>query len=101
MKPALAYHLVNTFTEPGDVILDPFSGAGTIPFEAALNGRFAFAMDISQLSFAISQGKITLAKTEGIETRLEDLKRWLETNTPSDQELESAKAVKFNGPVDT
>jgi DNA modification methylase len=101
MKPALAYHLVNTFTEPGDVILDPFSGAGTIPFEAALNGRFAFAMDISQLSFAISQGKLTLSKPDGIEARLEDLKRWLESNSPSDQELQNAKAVKFNGPVDT
>jgi len=100
MKPALAYHLVNTFTEPGDVILDPFSGAGTIPFEAALNGRFAYAMDISQLSFAISQGKLTMPKTGEIETRLEDLKSWLESNPPSDQELQNAKAVKFNGPVD-
>ncbi len=100
MKPALAYHLVNTFTEPGEVILDPFSGAGTIPFEAALNGRFAFAMDISQLSFAISQGKLTLPKTDGIQSRLEDLKRWLESNPPSDQELQNAKLVKFNGPVD-
>jgi adenine-specific DNA methylase len=87
MKPALAYHLVNTFTEPGDVILDPFSGAGTIPFEAALNGRFAFAMDISQLSFARSQGKLTLPKAEGIAARLDDLRRWLESNPPSDEEL--------------
>ena len=100
MKPALAYHLVNTFTEPGDVILDPFSGAGTIPFEAALNGRFAFAMDISQLSFAISHGKLTLPKADGIETRLEDLNRWLESNPPSDEELQNAKAVRFNGPID-
>ena len=100
MKPALAYHLVNTFTEPGDVVLDPFSGAGTIPFEAALNGRFAFAMDISQLSFAISQGKLTLPKADEIETRLEDLKQWLESNPPSDQELQNTKLVKFNGPVD-
>jgi DNA modification methylase len=100
MKPALAYHLVNTFTEPGDVILDPFSGAGTIPFEAALNGRFAFAMDISQLSFAISQGKLTLARADVIAARLEDLRLWLESNPASEQELQSAKAVKFNGPVD-
>jgi len=92
---------VNTFTELGDVIVDPFSGAGTIPFEAALNGRFAFEMDISQLSFAISQGKLTNSKAEGIENRLEDLKRWLESNPPSDQELQNAKTVKFNGPVDT
>lgn len=100
MKPALAYHLVNTLTEPGDRILDPFSGAGTIPFEAALNGRFAFAMDISQLSFAISQGKLTLAKMEGIGARLEELKRWLESHPASEQELQNAKTVKFNGPVD-
>ena len=29
MKPALAYHLVDTFSKPGDLILDPFMGSGT------------------------------------------------------------------------
>lgn len=99
MKPALAYHLVNTFTEPGEVILDPFSGAGTIPFEAALNGRFAYAMDISQLSFVISQGKLTRPKASEIETRLEGLKTWLDSKPPSEEELQNVKAVKFNGPI--
>ena len=101
MKPALAYHLVNTFTEPGDKVLDPFSGAGTIPFEAALNGRFAYAMDISQLSFAITQGKITNPNTANIESRLKALKKWLSQNPPSVLEVDKAKIVKFNGPVET
>ena len=99
MKPSLAYHLVNTFTEPGEIILDPFSGAGTIPFEAALNGRFAYAMDISQLSFVISQGKLTRPSASGIEARLESLKTWLDSNPPSEDELQNVKAVKFNGPI--
>jgi DNA modification methylase len=100
MKPALAYHLINTFTEPGDVILDPFTGAGTIPFEAALNGRFAFAIDISPLSFAISQAKLRLWKPDRIKMRLENLRRWLESNPPSDEEIERARTIKFNGPID-
>ena len=35
MKPSLAAHLIRTFTVPGERMADPFSGAGTIPFEAA------------------------------------------------------------------
>lgn len=100
LKPSIAYHLVNTFTEPGQTILDPFSGAGTIPFEAALNGRFAYALDISQLSYSISKGKISSPRLEGVKLRIEELGRWLESHPPSAKEYQEAKAVKFNGPVE-
>lgn len=100
MKPALAYHLLHCFTEPGDVVLDPFSGSGTIPFEASLNGRFAFAMDISLLSFAISQAKIGIADPDNIKARLKDLEIWIKSHPPKQEEIQKAKAIKFNGPID-
>jgi DNA modification methylase len=101
LKPSIAYHLVNTFTEPGQTILDPFSGAGTIPFEAALNGRFAFALDISQLSYAISKAKISSPRLEGVKLRIEKLGRWLKSHPPSSKQFQEAKAVKYNGPVES
>ncbi len=58
MKPPLAFNLVKTFAEKGDTILDPFAGAGTISFEAALNGIKAYSFDISPTVVVISEGKI-------------------------------------------
>jgi DNA modification methylase len=101
LKPSIAYHLVNTFTEPGQTIVDPFSGAGTIPFEAALSGRLAHALDISQLSYAISKGKISLPQLEGINQRLSELSDWLKVNTPTAEDIANAKLIRFNGPVDS
>src|SRR5439155_15803395 len=100
IKPSLAYHLVNTFTEPGQTVLDPFSGAGTIPFEAALNGRMAYALDISLLSFAISHAKLTVPKRTLVEDKLRDLASWFAENPPpGTEELSAAEAVQFNKPI--
>ncbi|MBS1501314.1 MAG: hypothetical protein JST32_04585, partial [Bacteroidetes bacterium] len=47
LKPAIANKLVKTFVPEGGSLLDPFSGVGTIPFEAALAGKMAYGIDIS------------------------------------------------------
>jgi hypothetical protein len=39
--------------------VDPFAGAGTIPFEAAIHGRRAFAADISPYSRILSRAKLS------------------------------------------
>ena len=59
MKPALAAHLVRTFTSAGDCMLDPFSGVGTLPFEAALSGVRTWAFDISPPAVHITAGKVS------------------------------------------
>ena len=33
MKPSLANHLVDVFAPANGIVLDPFAGVGTIPFE--------------------------------------------------------------------
>lgn len=99
MKPSLAYHLINTFTEPGQSVLDPFSGAGTIPFEAALNGRHAFALDISDLSFVISDAKLRLPNPDAIEKRFTQLQEWIAQHRPKQQDIDTASKVRFNKAV--
>src|SRR5436309_1550624 len=39
--PALARWAIETYSHPGDTILDPFCGKGTAPLEALLAGRNA------------------------------------------------------------
>lgn len=36
LKPAIAHFLVKNFSSPGETILDPMSGSGSIPLEALL-----------------------------------------------------------------
>ncbi|MCP2264640.1 hypothetical protein ACFQHV_15835 [Promicromonospora thailandica] len=58
LKPSIAYWLVSTFTQPGDLIMDPLAGVGTIPFEAALLGRRSIANDLSPLAATVSKAKV-------------------------------------------
>lgn len=99
MKPALAYHLVMSFSKPGDVVVDPFSGSGTIPFEACLNSRKGLGLDISLLSSAVSDAKLLKANpalTEQLILRLE--KAILNEDASGEERLQAAE-IKFNGPL--
>jgi hypothetical protein len=58
LKPAIAHFLVSRFTRPGDVVLDPMAGVGTIPLEARIQGRHAIAGDLSELATTVSKAKL-------------------------------------------
>jgi hypothetical protein len=58
VKSSIAAQLVNKYTRPGDLVVDPFAGAGTIPLEAVLQGRNAFGADISPYARVLCQGKL-------------------------------------------
>lgn len=58
IKPAIAYNLVALFTQPKELVLDPFSGVGTIPFEACLQGRKGIGIDLSPFAFHVTSAKI-------------------------------------------
>src|SRR5581483_686072 len=58
LKPGLAHFLVKLFSLPGEMVLDPFAGAGTVPFEAALQGRRALGIDLSPLAARLTLSKV-------------------------------------------
>ena len=53
---------VMTFTEPGDVVMDPFSGRGNAPFVAAALGRPAVAVDIQPVAWLFTAAKLRPAR---------------------------------------
>lgn len=63
LRPAMASHLIQTYTKPGDLVLDPFCGSGVIPVEAALQGRNIVAADISPYAYVLSRGKLEVPAT--------------------------------------
>ena len=56
-SPQLARTLIERFTEPGDVVLDPFCGGATSLVEAAALGRQAVGSDISTLAVFLARVK--------------------------------------------
>ena len=57
MKSSMARSLVNQFTRKGDIVYDPFSGAGTVALEAWIAERNVIASDLSPYAFVLSKGR--------------------------------------------
>lgn len=64
MKSGMARALLRLYTKPGDVVLDPFSGSGVVPLEAALTGRQPWANDLSPYAYAVTRGKLEAPATK-------------------------------------
>lgn len=60
-RPELPAYFIERYSQRGDVVLDPFCGAGTTALEAALQGRVAFASDLNPLSVRVTQAKLSPA----------------------------------------
>ena len=58
IKSSIAGDLVEQYSLPGELVVDPFAGAGTIPFEAAIRGRRVFGADISPYAAILSRAKL-------------------------------------------
>lgn len=96
LKPAIAHFLVTQFTKPGDVVLDPMSGAGTIPLEAFLNGRCAFANDLQELGYTLSSAKVGRPNRSKVIDELENLLSFVDLNY-QEQDIENFGGFGFNG----
>ena len=58
MQPDMAQYFIRRFSSAEDVILDPFSGRGTVALEAALSKRIAIASDSNPLAMRVTQAKL-------------------------------------------
>ncbi len=57
IKPPFAHFLIKYISHPGDTILDPFCGIGTIPLESSLLGRNSIGVDLNPYAIAIAESK--------------------------------------------
>lgn len=58
MKSTIARELIERYSEPGDLVVDPFAGSFTVPLEAVLLGRQALGADISPYAYVLGQAKL-------------------------------------------
>lgn len=58
MFPAkLAHYFIQRYSRPGDLVIDPFSGRGTVPLQARVEGRRTISNDLSPLGYVLSRAK--------------------------------------------
>lgn len=79
LKPVIARELLQRFTQPGDVVLDCFSGSGTVPLEAVLLGRSVLAYDSNPYAVTLTRAKLEAPAS------LEDANRTLKERLASAQ----------------
>ena len=57
-------------TRKRDLVLDPFCGRGTLPFQAILMGRKAIGSDISEVAYCVSRAKTQAPTLDSVRRRL-------------------------------
>jgi hypothetical protein len=72
---SFAEHWIEELTRPGDLILDPFCGRGTAPFQALLMGRRAVACDINPVAYCVTRAKTNAPAASTLRARITRLQR--------------------------
>lgn len=65
MLPTIARYAINTYTDPGDLVLDPMAGIGTTVVEAMHLGRGAYGVEYEDRWAALAAVNIALAAKQG------------------------------------
>jgi hypothetical protein len=72
-KPQLPRFFIESLTDPGDRVHDPFMGRGTTPIEAALLDRIPSGCDINPLSVVLTRPRLNPPEPGQIEQRLDEI----------------------------
>jgi hypothetical protein len=97
LKPAIAHFLVKFFTEKGDVVLDPFSGAGTIPLEACLQGRVGIGIDINPVAYHNTHAKVNKPDETEAWKVVNELESFIQGYELTDNDRRQVLISKING----
>src|SRR5262249_55559426 len=56
--PPVARALLERYSEPGDTVLDPFCGSGTLLVEALVSDRSSVGIDVDPVATLVSRAKV-------------------------------------------
>jgi DNA modification methylase len=96
LKPAIAHFLIKEFTSPGDSVLDPMSGCGTIPLESLLQGRYPLGNDLQELGYILTKAKVERGTNDEAYIILDNLLKYVDIHK-NQQNLSTYAHFGFNG----
>lgn len=71
--PQVPRFCLEKYSQPGDVVIDPFMGSGTTLLEAVLMGRDCYGIDIHPLARLITKVKLTPIDQKGLKSAADEL----------------------------
>lgn len=97
LLPHIAHFFLanNLLSRPGDTVLDPFGGTGTVALEAALAGRRAFYSDVNPLAQLIARVKTTPLNIEDIRGAFARIQRGFNLNSGEGVRLPSVVNINL------
>lgn len=82
MFPArLAHYFIQRYTQPGDIVLDPFSGRGTTTLQARVEGRQTLSNDLNPLAYVLTRAKAAPPSWLAVTKRVNELERAYSTRS--------------------
>jgi site-specific DNA-methyltransferase (adenine-specific) len=76
MFPAkLAHYFIQRYSKPGDLVVDPFSGRGTVPLQARVEGRRTISNDLNPLGYVLSRAKANPPGWAAVNKTLDSLEK--------------------------
>jgi hypothetical protein len=97
MFPArLVHQFVHTYTEPGQIVFDPFSGRGTTVLQARVEGRYAYGGDLSPLAFVLSKAKAQPPSWEQVMDAVDILEQRYRGSRPVDPQISEDIRMLFH-----
>lgn len=73
--PSIPEYYIKKYSNPGDVVFDPWAGKGTVPFEAIRNGRMGIGNDKSPEAFILTHAKIKPVNKKSFEKYVYELEK--------------------------
>jgi hypothetical protein len=71
---SLAHAFIARYSRPGDIVLDPFSGRGTVPLQASAEGRIGVGNDLNPFAWCLTAAKLEPASPAEARTRIAALR---------------------------
>jgi DNA modification methylase len=97
-SPRFAATAIEEFSNPGDIVLDPYMGGGTAIVEGLAAGRYVIGNDLNSLATFVSKVKITpLSSVEA-----SAIEAWVEQKVPTfNYRVPAEKVAEFIDPAKT
>ncbi len=77
---ALAEYFVRVYSNPGDIILDPFSGRGTVAMQALYHERNVICNDLSTYSNVLCHSILYVPYMKDVLDYIDDLEKYMNKN---------------------